>query len=239
MKKKLLGNLMKIPALLVLVIGMTGLGTGSLHAQQRTVSGTVSDAGGPIVGVSVAIQGTQTGTITDGAGRYSIQAAPGSVLNFSFIGYVPYETAVGDRNVIDVTLQEETQRIDEVVVIGYGTVRKRDLTGAVSSVKGDQLVKFPATSPMEALQGRIAGADITKSSGYAGSGVTVRIRGNRSINSPGTSNNPLYIVDGVQGVSVNDINPNDILSVEVLKDGSSTAIYGSRANYQGGRFDFF
>ena len=204
------------------------LGIVSLSAQPREITGTVTDAAGPVAGVAVTVQGSTTGTTTDAQGKYTIRAVPAAVLEFSFIGYNAQQVPVGNKNVIDITLTEDSQSIEEVVVIGYGTVKKRDLPGAVSSVKGDQLTTFPTTNPVEALQGKIAGADITKSSGYAGAGVTIRIRGNRSINNPGSSNNPLYIVDGVQGVDVNDINNNDIVSIEVLKDASSTAIYGSR-----------
>jgi TonB-linked SusC/RagA family outer membrane protein len=195
----------------------------------RGVSGTVRDAENQALpGVSVVVKGTTSGVTTDASGAYTIQAPDNATLVFSLTGMTSKEEAVGGRAVVDVALAERQQGLDEVVVIGYGTVKKRDLTGAVSSVKGDQLASFPVSSLVESLQGRVAGADITRDDGYAGAGVTIRIRGNRSVNNPSSSNNPLYIVDGVQGVEVNDVNANDILSIEILKDAASTAIYGSR-----------
>lgn len=197
----------------------------TLWAQSKTVQGTVTDAAGsPVIGVSVTVKGTTTGVTTDAQGKYSIKV-PGaqSVLEFNYLGYVGQEVAVGAKTVVDVTMAEDAENIDEVVVIGYGAVKKRDLTGAVQSVKGEDITLTPTTNVMEAIQGKVAGLDITRQSGKAGSGVDMTLRGSRSING---SNTPLFIIDGVAG-NYSDINPNDIKSIEVLKDASSTAIYGS------------
>ncbi len=126
---------------------------------------------------------------------------------------------------INVSLVPGTNKLDEVVVIGYGAIKRRDLTGSVATIKGDELVQTPTHNAVEAMQGRVPGLDITRSSGVAGAGANIRVRGNRSING---NNNPLYIIDGFQGGNISDLNPNDIESIDVLKDASSTAIYGSQ-----------
>lgn len=188
-----------------------------LTAQQKRITGVVNDANGPVSGVAVTVKGTTQGTTTDAQGAYAINATPNSMLEFSFIGYKTQEVPVDNRQRIDVTMEEDATAIDEVVVIGFGTVKKRDLTGSVASIKQDVILKVPTSNPMTAMQGRVAGVDI--------SGDDIRIRGNRSI---GGKNEPLFIIDGLQGGSYKDISPNDIESVEVLKDASSTAIYGSQ-----------
>ena len=197
----------------------------SLWAQSKTVQGSVTDAAGaPLIGVSVTVKGTTTGVTTDAQGKYSIKVPNAqAVLVFNYLGYVTQETTVGAKNTIDISLAEDAENIDEVVVIGYGAVKKRDLTGAVQSVKSEDIVMTPTGNVMEALQGKVAGLDITRSSGKAGAGVNMALRGNRSING---SNKPLFIIDGVEG-NYEDLNTNDIQSVEILKDASSTAIYGS------------
>ncbi|WP_420150450.1 SusC/RagA family TonB-linked outer membrane protein [Spirosoma sp.] len=197
----------------------------------RPVRGVVKDEKGQgLPGVSVVIKNSTQGTTTDADGAYQLTVPDGSgtTLVFSFVGYLSKEVPLGTQSEANVTLEEDSKQLNEVVVVGYGTQRKRDLTGSVVSIKGDETVKLPVTSPIEALQGKIPGADITRNSGYAGANASIRIRGNRSIANPNSSNNVLYIVDGVQGVNANDINPNDIASIDVLKDASSTAIYGSR-----------
>ncbi|MBO0947893.1 SusC/RagA family TonB-linked outer membrane protein [Fibrella forsythiae] len=199
-------------------------------AVDKVVKGTIKDENGQgLPGVSVVIKNAGRGTTTDPSGTFQLTVPDeGSVLVFSFVGYVAQEVPVGASTELAITLLEDNKQLSEVVVIGYGTQRKRDLTGSVVSIKGDETTKIPVTTPVEALQGKIPGADITRASGYAGASASIRIRGNRSIANPGSSNNVLYIVDGVQGVSAADINPNDIQSIDVLKDASSTAIYGSR-----------
>ncbi len=192
-------------------------------AQQR-VTGTVTDAAGePVIGASVVVEGTTTGTTTGVNGQYSLAVPAKSTLVFSFLGYKEMKVEVAGKTSIDVTMTEDAAALDEVVVIGYGTVKKRDLTGAVSSVKSDVVKLTPSANPMESLQGRIAGLDITKSSGQAGAGVSMQLRGNRSISEGG---DPLILIDGMPG-DFSSLNPNDIESIDVLKDASATAVYGS------------
>ena len=192
-------------------------------AQQR-VTGTVTDAAGePVIGASVVVEGTTTGTTTGVNGQYSLTVPAKSTLVFSFLGYKEVKVEVAGKTSIDITMTEDAAALDEVVVIGYGTVKKRDLTGAVSSVKSDVVKLTPSANPMESLQGRIAGLDITKSSGQAGAGVSMQLRGNRSISEGG---NPLILIDGMPG-DYSSLNPNDIETIDVLKDASATAVYGS------------
>ena len=204
----------------------------SLFAQSHTINGIVKDASGqPLIGVAVQLKGnTKTGTITDINGKFSIAAPTNSSLVFSYVGYVS-QTLPANTSMA-VTLSEDTQKLDELVVVGYGTVKKRDLTGAVATVKSDAITLTPASDPMESLQGRVPGLDITKTSGQAGQGVNMQVRGARSFTttSDGTalaSTSPLFIIDGMPG-DYSTLNPNDIESIEVLKDASSTAVYGSQ-----------
>lgn len=201
-----------------------------LDRQALDIKGKILDEKGvALPGVTVVLKGTSKGAVTDINGAFSLSVPDGNgVLVISFIGYKTKEVQINNRSTISIGMEPDSKALEEVVVVGYGEVKKRDLTGAVASVKGEELTKFPVTTVTEALQGKVPGADITRSNGYAGRGATIRIRGNRSIANPGSSNNPLYIVDGVQGVDASVINPNDIESIEVLKDASSTAIYGSR-----------
>ncbi|RIV27099.1 TonB-dependent receptor [Fibrisoma montanum] len=200
------------------------------------VRGTVRDASGTgLPGVNVVEKGSTRGSTTDANGAYQIEVQSGNAtLVFSSIGYASQEVAVGNREVIDISMKSDERSLDEVVVIGYGTTRKSDLTGSVASVKADQILERPAPSLNQALAGRMPGVQVNTNSGRPGGRTTVRIRGFSSINS---SNNPLYVVDGVQlpvgnqnqfTNAIDFINPNDIVSVEVLKDASSTAIYGAR-----------
>ncbi|WP_460941842.1 TonB-dependent receptor [Spirosoma daeguense] len=206
----------------------TQVGNATGEAADRVVSGTVKDeknAGLP--GVSVVVKGTTRGSTTDANGQYkiSVPEGNGTTLTFSFVGYQSQDVAVGNQAAINVTLAPDVSALDEVVVIGYGAVRKKDLTGSVVQLKSEQLKEVPTANVLEAAQGKIAGADITRSSGQAGAGVNIRIRGNRSI---GGNNAPLIIVDGIQYNNLEDINANDIETMDVLKDASSIAIYGSR-----------
>ena len=206
-----------------LLFSMFLFGATGLSAQQKRITGTVSDANGPLTGVAVTVKGTSHGVTTDGQGRYTNSDVPANVLEFSFIGYQTQEIEVGSKTRIDVTMKDDATDIDEVVVIGYGTVKKRDLTGAVSMVKSQDLKMAPVANAVEALQGRVAGLDITRESGKANSGMNILLRGTRSLTA---SNEPIYIIDGIQG-SISNLNPNDIASIDILKDASSTAIYGS------------
>ncbi|WP_026946011.1 SusC/RagA family TonB-linked outer membrane protein [Algoriphagus marincola] len=196
-------------------------------AQESQVNGTVVDeTGTPIPGVSVLLQGTTRGTTTDLDGKYTIEAPSSGVLIFSFIGYTPVEETVGNRSIIDVRLEPDLSDLEEVVVIGYGTQKKSQLTGAISSVGNKEIQELPITDARQALQGRAAGVDVTQAGSKPGTAPQVRIRGRRSFNA---SNEPLYVIDGIPTVGgLEDINPQDITSMEVLKDASATAIYGSR-----------
>jgi TonB-dependent starch-binding outer membrane protein SusC len=198
-----------------------------------TITGNVVDPNGePIPGVTVSVPGTSLGTATDIDGNYSITVPEGSQLVFSFIGFETQTIEIGDRSIINVTMAEDVSSLDEVVVVGYGTQRKSDLTGAISSVGKEALQERPITNVVQALQGNAAGVHVSTNM-RPGEIPAVRIRGNRSINA---SNDPLYVIDGipmisqlgVNSFSLNDLNPNDIESVEILKDASATAIYGSR-----------
>lgn len=195
--------------------------------QQKSISGKVTDSTGPLPGVSVIVKGTTTGTITDIDGKYSLSNLPSNaILQFSFIGMKLQEVLVGNKTEINVIMMEETVAIDEVVAIGYGTVKKSDMTGSVSSVSSNEIKRQPVTTISQAIQGKAPGVVVSNSSGAPGGGIKIRIRG---ANSMLGSNDPLYIVDGVAlNIGINDLNVNDIESVEVLKDASSTAVYGSR-----------
>ncbi|MCD8186401.1 MAG: TonB-dependent receptor [Rikenellaceae bacterium] len=201
-----------------------------IFAQSRQITGTVRNANSPMAGVAVTVQGTGTGTTTNAQGHYEIMAQPTQTLQFSFLGYDTQSIPVGVRSTIDVEMQESVTNLDEVVVIGYGTVRKRDLTGAVSSIKGDALTLNPVANPIEAMQGRVAGLDIVRNDGRAVSSASIQMRGNRSLGKDSKGDDrtspPIYIIDGIQG-DITTLNPNDIASIDVLKDASSTAIYGS------------
>jgi len=197
-------------------------------AQSRQISGKVTSASGePLPGVYIVQKGTTNGTVTqpDGTYQFKGQLTDQSVLFFSFIGYEGEEVVVAGQSVINVVLSESATGLDEVVAIGYGTVRKRDLTGAVSSVKNEEISKTTSSNAMQAMQARVPGLDIQQESGEAGSKLNLNLRGTRSITA---SNDPLILVDGVEYGSTLDLNPSDIESMEVLKDASSTAIYGTK-----------
>ncbi|HCD87164.1 MAG TPA: SusC/RagA family TonB-linked outer membrane protein [Algoriphagus sp.] len=203
------------------------LGVFQAKAQDQQVSGTVSDETGyPLPGVTILLKGTTRGTTSDLDGKYSISAPSTGVLVFSFIGYDPKEVTVGNQTTINVSLNPDLSDLEEVIVVGYGTAKKSQLTGAISSVGNKEIQELPITDARQALQGRAAGVDVTQPGSKPGSPPQVRIRGRRSFNA---SNEPLYVVDGIPIVGgLDDINPQDITSMEVLKDASATAIYGSR-----------
>lgn len=219
---------------LVMVMGLMGAMT--VYAQQVAVKGVVRDAAdnSPIPGVSVVIKSTTKGTITDFDGNYSLNASEGDVLVFSFIGYTTQEVAAAPN--LDVLLSTDTQELNDVIVIGYGTVKKNDMTGSVSAIKPDEMTKGVTTSAQDMMVGKIAGVNVTTDGGAPGAGATIRIRGGSSLNA---SNDPLIVIDGlamdndgVKGLSngLSMVNPDDIESFTVLKDASATAIYGSRAS---------
>ncbi len=192
---------------------------------QQKISGKVVDStGSAIPGVTVVVKGTTIGTITDVNGKFSLNnVSAGAKLQFSFIGMKTKEVAVSGSKSLNVALENDSQNIEEVVAVGYGTMKKRDLTGAITSVKSEDITATPTPNPMEALQGQVAGLDITRSSGQAGSEVTMQLRGNRSFTASG---NPAFYIDGMPG-DYSTLNPNDIESIEVLKDASSTAVFGA------------
>ncbi|UBM58035.1 TonB-dependent receptor [Marinilongibacter aquaticus] len=191
------------------------------------ISGTVtSDEGEALPGVSVAVKASTKGTITDVDGKYTIDAKSGEALVFSFVGYVSQEIVVNNESQIDVILKTDAASLEEVVVVGYGTVKKSQLTGAISSVKAQDIKDLPIENTQQALQGRVAGVDVMQAGSKPGTQPRVVIRGRRS---PNASSDPLYVLDGIPlSGGTGDINPNDIQSMEVLKDASATAIYGAR-----------
>jgi TonB-linked SusC/RagA family outer membrane protein len=216
---------------------------GYAMAQNRTISGTVTDAddGSPLPGVNVVVKGSTTGTVTDANGKYQIQIGEGTMLVFSYVGYVTQEVEAGAQSVVDIALSVDSKTLDEVIVVGYGSVLKAESTSAISSVSAEQLSKLPINSPDQVLQGLTSGVFVSASSGTPGGGINIRVRGQTSINA---SNSPLYVIDGVivasgnlvqNGVggqsqnALSSLNPQDIESMQVLKDAASTAIYGARA----------
>ena len=198
----------------------------SLHAQTLTVTGVVYAEGepDPVIGANVMVKGTSNGTITDFDGNFSLQAKSGDVLQVSYMGYKTQEIKA-TASPMRITLQPDNVMLQEVVAVGYGTMRKSDLTGAVTSVSADELMKAPVSGLDQALQGRAAGVTVTTNSGQPGEAATIRIRG---IGSAIGGNDPLYVVDGVITSDISFLAPNDIQSMEILKDASATAIYGSR-----------
>lgn len=198
----------------------------AIYAQQP-VSGRVSAGDTALPGVIVYIKGTSVNTQTDNNGRFSINAPKGASLTFNLMGYLSKEVPVNNRSTVNVELEPTTQGLGEVVVVGYGTQKRKDLTGAISSLNANAYKDQPVLNASSALQGRVAGVSVANSSGAPGGAVKIRIRGANSINA---SNDPLYVIDGValSSIGIQDINVNDIASMEVLKDASATAIYGSR-----------
>lgn len=201
-----------------------------LVAQTNQIKGKITDAvaGTPLVGVSIVEKSTGLGTKTDEQGNFLLTLKGNSkqtVLVISYVGFRSETVTVNSSSPVTVAMQKEIRDLDEVVVIGYGTAKKKDLTGSVISVKGEEIKKVAASNAMESLQGKLPGVDIVRTSGGAGANVSITVRGNRSVTA---GNGPLFIVDGIQYSSYQDVNPNDIQSMDVLKDASSTAIYGSR-----------
>ena len=207
----------------------------SAFAQQVAVKGHVKDATGePIIGATIRVDGQTGGAVTDYDGNFTIQAPAGATITVSYIGYDTQSLTASSN--MEITLTDDTKSLNEVVVIGYGRAKKSDLTGSVTAIKPDEMNHGLITSAQDALQGKVAGVNITNSGGEPGAGATIRIRGGSSLNA---SNSPLIVIDGlamdsygIQGTSnpLSMVNPNDIESFTVLKDASATAIYGSRAS---------
>ena len=229
LKSKILQDALRIKFLPICIFMFFFLFTPFIYSQSRKqITGSVQDVlGNPLIGVSILETGTSNGTITDMNGAYSLNvSSANATLKFSYIGYEEQQIKIQGRNVINVKMNEETRNLDEVVVVGYGVQRKSDLTGAISSINAaETLKKMPAAQIADLLQGRIAGLSIVNSSGAAGATPTLRVRGVNSIKANG---GPLVVIDGFPGGNLSAINPADIKSIEVLKDASSTAIYGSR-----------
>jgi TonB-linked SusC/RagA family outer membrane protein len=209
--------------ILFLLIGLSL----DVSAQSKVVRGKVTDENNdPIPGTTVLVKGTTNGTTTDLDGNYNISVPDNAILTFSFIGFTALEIVVGNQSIIDITLKPDLSDLEEVIVVGYGTQKKSQLTGAISSVGSKEIQELPISNARQALQGRAAGVDVTIAGSKPGAGPQVRIRGRRSFNA---GNDPLYVVDNIPIVgNIDDLNPQDIVSMEVLKDASATAIYGSR-----------
>ena len=218
---------MSLGAILIMLAAYTA--PAKAQEQPQAVHGIIFDSeGNPLVGATVVVAGGVQGTTTDTKGKFTLKVKPSDSLTFSYLGYTSQTTKVGSRTKFNIRLEKDASTdIEEVVVIGYGQVAKKDLTGSVSTVKMNDIKDLPTLSVDNALQGRIAGADFMSTTGEPGATTTIRIRGTRSINA---SNEPLIVVDGVMDAihDLNDINSDDIASISVLKDASSTAIYGSR-----------
>ena len=214
------------PAMAAGISGTPSEDVASVRQNGRTVTVTVNDALGPVIGANVIVKGTTIGSITDMEGHATIDGVPnGAVIQVSYIGYIAQEIALqNNQTTLAVTLHEDTETLDEVVVVGYGTQAKKDITGSVAVVSRDAITEQPVTTFAEALQGRASGVYISNSGGPSGES-TIRIRGVGGVN----GSDPLIIVDGVQDVDINSVNPNDIESMQVLKDAAATAIYGARA----------
>ena len=225
MKKKTLLPLEKASWLksLFLLVCLVLSGT-TVFAQEKTVTGVVTDSfNEPLIGASIVVQGTTNGVITDLDGKYSIKVTPGAILQFSYVGMEKQSVKVGNQSVINVQLKDDSQMLAETVVIGYGSAKKRDLTGSITNIKGDEIANKPVANPLSALQGKVAGVQVINS-GRAGEDPEIRVRGTNSIN----GYKPLYVVDGLFNDNINFLNPQDIESMEILKDPSSLAIFGVR-----------
>lgn len=234
--KKYFGKLLlSLTLMSVLIPAQTGMAfasgsdpEGLILAQQRVITGLITESdGNPLPGVTVMEKGTTNGTLSDANGKYSITVTKANpVLVFSFVGYTSQDVTVGSQSVVNLTLAVSDIGLDEIVVIGYGTVKKSDLTGSVASIRGDVMRDVPSSNISQALQGRISGVDMSQTSTKPGATMQIRVRGTRSLNA---SNDPLVVIDGIPFAgSIGDINPSYIKSIDILKDASATAIYGSR-----------
>lgn len=208
----------------LLIMSMTCL---LAAAQGGSVQGIVTEKSGePMIGVNVVVKGTTNGTITGFDGDFALSGVKkGDIISFSYIGYKPLEVKYEGNNQLNVVMEEDSETLEEVVVIGYGTVSKRDLTGSVASVSADDIAAIPVSSATEALTGKLPGVNITTTEGSPDADIKIRVRGGGSLSQ---DNSPLYIVDGFPVSSISDIAPSEIKSIDVLKDASSTAIYGAR-----------
>ncbi|MDP5121425.1 MAG: TonB-dependent receptor plug domain-containing protein, partial [Spirosomaceae bacterium] len=203
------------------------LGFASVQAQQKVTGKVLDETGSGLPGVSITVKGSTTGTNTDNDGNFSINAAPNSVLSFSFIGYEPQEVKVGNKSVINVSMEQSSAILDEVIVTTFGTAKKESFTGSAGQIGAQQIAVRPITNIGQAIAGTTAGVTTTAGSGQPGTAPEIRIRGFGSISS---SNDPLYVVDGVPySASIANLNPDDIATITILKDAASTALYGAGA----------
>ena len=209
-------------ALFLITVSMQGL-----YAQQNVTGNITDENGTPVPGANILVKGTTNGTQSDFDGNFTIEASATDVLVISYIGYATKSITVGDQTSMNVQLAEDASKLEEVIVIGYGTTKKKDVTGAVARVTSESFENQPLTRVDEALQGRAAGVTVAKANGAPGAGIKVRIRG---VNSIAGNNDPLVVIDGVLGGDLSTLNPNDIASMDVLKDASATAIYGVRGS---------
>ena len=230
-KTALLTGVCAIAGLLWTPQAMAESAVNSVQSVQQTkkVSGTVVDAMGPVIGASILEKGTSNGTVTDIDGNFSLNVQPGATLVISYIGFLTQEIAVGNQSTINVTMKEDDTQLEEVVVVGYGVQKKKLVTGATVQVKGEDIAKLNTTNALTAMQASTPGVNITQSSSQPGKGFKVNIRGVGTIG----ESSPLLIIDGINAGTANDglngLNPNDIESIDVLKDAASAAIYGARA----------
>ncbi len=223
-KKNLRNKYLLLRVCLVLTLLFPGFAFAQNNIQ---VSGLVTDTHGEaVIGASVAVKGTQTGVFTDIDGKYTISTPDNGTLVFSFMGMKAQTISVNGKKTIDIILEDVVQSLDEVVVVGYGTMKKKDLTTSVVGVSSKEFAERPIVSTAQALQGKAAGVQVVQPSGKPGVGISVRVRGTSSINA---GNEPLYVVDGIPTTDISNLSPNDIQDMQILKDASSAAIYGARA----------
>lgn len=221
-----LGTFSQAASLTVNHTSVAGVQQASNDKKTIKISGSVRDAAGEsIIGATILEKGTSNGVVSDMDGNFSMTVAANGILHISYIGYVDQDIAVAGKSLFNIQLLEDTEMLDEVVVIGYGTVKRRDLTGAIASVKGDEVAANPVSNVAQALQGRLPGVNVVSQDGRPGATISVRVRGGGSITQ---SNDPLYVVDGFPVSNIGDIPASEIESIDVLKDASSTAIYGAR-----------
>ncbi|MDR1938053.1 MAG: SusC/RagA family TonB-linked outer membrane protein, partial [Tannerellaceae bacterium] len=216
-------------SLILFFVLLLGINIQAYGVQQQTknITGTVVDeSGSPITGANVLVVGTTTGVITDLDGKFYISAAVGATLRVTFVGFITEDVKVSSSNIYTITLRENTEALEEVVVVGYGSIKKSDVTGSVASVNSEEMLKRNPLTLGQGLQGAAAGVLVSRNSGDPAGEVTIRVRGVATVNG---SADPLYVVDGVQiGSDITFLNPSDVQSIEILKDASATAIYGSR-----------
>src|SRR5690606_33603781 len=215
---------------LTLAVALTICAIVAVNAQTRSVTGTVLDArlGDGVPGATVLVKGTTRGVATDLDGKFSIELQPGDqILVISFVGYLPQEVEIGNQSTISVSLEEDIQSLEEAIVIGYGSQDKKEITSAVVGVKPEDFNRGNIVNPAQLLQGKVAGLSITRAGGNPNSGFAIRLRG---LSTFGANSSPLVVLDGVIGASLENVDPNDIQSIDVLKDGSAAAIYGARGS---------